>query len=125
MLNEIIRYIALQKKALKQLRSGYTDELEDLVEFEDENWLYSTHGEHICCIEKYSGVQIELPLLSPSATGIDAGHFSVYLKSIGKSEKSFYEIHKYLEALERNGTLKQVQLNDRPIIWVLSSNSKI
>jgi len=119
MIDRVQEYILLQRNLVEAIKEHSPDLWEfagaDLI-----GWRCERHGEHICCTSLESEVQVELPLLSESGTGIDTGHFAFYLKTIGVDPPTYAELHDAMSTLEEDGLLQRVQASAPPIIWKLS-----
>jgi hypothetical protein len=119
MINPVRDYILLQRKLVQAIKE-HCPNLWEFTGSELIGWRCEPHGEHICCTNLESEVQVELPLLSESGTGVDTGHFAYYLKTIGVEPPSYAEIHDAMAMLEADGLLQQVQTSVPPLIWSIA-----
>jgi len=123
MIENIEKYLSRQESIVRELKKRSVD-LWRCNEQDVLGWDCYSHGEHICCVETNTGAQVEIPLLTAKSVGIDAGHFSYFLETIGIKSPLYAEMHDILKRLEHDGVLTQVQTNDVPIVWDLVTNKK-
>ncbi len=120
MIDRVRDYILLQRNLVQAIKE-HSPDLWEFAGADLMGWRCEPHGEHICCTNLASEVQVELPLLAESGTGVDTGHFAYYLKTIGVDPPSYAELHDAISTLEKDGLLQQVQTSAPPIIWSLSN----
>ncbi|WP_309385374.1 hypothetical protein [Cerasicoccus frondis] len=114
-------YLFKQKMLFNELKRRGIDPW-DCNEDDVIGWECRSHGEHICCTNS-DGEQIELPLLSITGIGIDAGHFKTWMESVNESVLDYAVIHQTLVSLEKSEMLTQVQSNPPTILWSLNEKT--